>query len=68
MIMPFFCAVSAPSPRGKPDSIQSIKDKHARKYAKGSNIDFLDPDMAIVFKDSAPMNDILRFIVRIATE
>jgi hypothetical protein len=68
MIMPFFCAVFAPSLRGKPDSIQSIKEKRAKKYAKGKVIVVLDPDVAKVFRDSASVNDILRSISRIATQ
>jgi hypothetical protein len=68
MIMPLFYAVSAPGPREKSDSIQSIKEKYAKKYSKGTNIVVLDPDVAKVFKDSASVNDILRSIARIAAQ
>jgi hypothetical protein len=38
------------------------RGKYARRYAKGTNVIVLDPDVAAVFKDSKTVNEILRGI------
>jgi len=50
------------------DFSKGTRGKYAKKYAKGTNIVVLDPDVAKVFKDSASVNSILRSISRIATQ
>ena len=43
-----------------------VRGKYAAKFAKGSNVVVLDPDVASVFKDSASVNDALRTLAEIA--
>jgi len=50
------------------DFSKGTRGKYTKKYAKGTNIVVLDPDVAKVFKDSASVNDILRSISRIAKQ
>jgi hypothetical protein len=39
-----------------------VRGKYARRYAKGSNVVVLEPDVAKVFKDSRSVNRILRAV------
>jgi hypothetical protein len=50
------------------DFSKGVRGKYYKKFAKGTNIIVLDPDVARVFKDSAQVNEILRTISRIATQ
>jgi hypothetical protein len=50
------------------DFSKGVRGKYYKKFAKGTNIVVLDPDVARVFKDSAQVNEILRTISRIATQ
>jgi hypothetical protein len=43
-----------------------VRGKYAKKFARGTNIVVLDPDVAKVFKDSKEVNEILRTLTRIA--
>jgi hypothetical protein len=43
-----------------------VKGKYAKKFARGSNVVVLDPDVAKVFRGSKEVNDILRTLTRIA--
>jgi hypothetical protein len=43
-----------------------VRGKHAVRYATGTNIVILDPDVAAVFSDSKAVNDALRALVNIA--
>ena len=43
-----------------------VRGKYAKKYARGTNIVVLDPDVAKVFTDSKEVNEILRTLTRIA--
>ena len=38
-----------------------VRGKHYEAYRKGTNVVFLDPDVAQVFKDSASVNQALRW-------
>lgn len=38
----------------------------ARRYASGSNVVVLDPDVAAVFRDASTVNGALRFLARLA--
>ena len=42
-----------------------VRGKHAARYAKGTNIIVLDPDVAKVFPDSASVNEALRALLPI---
>ncbi|MGQ0561768.1 MAG: hypothetical protein ACT443_07840 [Gemmatimonadota bacterium] len=42
-----------------------VRGKYAARYAEGTNIVRLDPDVAKVFPDSAAVNDALRALVKI---
>ena len=42
------------------DFSKGVRGKHHRAYQEGSNIVFLEPDIAKVFKDSESVNHALR--------
>jgi hypothetical protein len=42
-----------------------VRGKHAARFAKGTNIVVLDPDVAKVFPDSAAVNEVLRALLPI---
>ena len=48
------------------DFSKGVRGKYSKRYAAGTNIVVLAPDMAEVFSDSASVNDALRALVRIA--
>lgn len=50
------------------DFTAGVRGKHHRAYAKGTNVVFLDPDVAAVFKDSAAVNTALRLLLTLARE
>jgi hypothetical protein len=43
-----------------------VRGKHYAAYRKGTNVVFLDPDIARVFKDSASVNRALRSLLDLA--
>jgi hypothetical protein len=43
-----------------------VRGKYARRYAKGSNVVVLEPDVAKVFKDSRSVNRILRAVAEVS--
>jgi hypothetical protein len=45
-----------------------VRGKHHEAYRGGTNVVFLEPDVAKVFTDSASVNRILRLLVRLAKE
>jgi hypothetical protein len=45
-----------------------VRGKYAARYAEGTNLVRLDPDVAKVFPDSAAVNDALRALVKIIQE
>jgi hypothetical protein len=45
-----------------------VRGKHFEAYKKGTNVVFLDPDIAAVFKDSAAVNNALRLLLTLARE
>lgn len=45
-----------------------VRGKHYEAYRKGTNVIFLDPDVARVFKDSASVNRALRLLLNLAKE
>ncbi len=48
------------------DFSKGVRGKYAARYAEGTNVVVLDPDVAEVFTDSKSVNDALRALVRIA--
>jgi hypothetical protein len=47
------------------DFSQGVVGKYARRYAEGTNVVLLDPDVAKVFPDSKAVNQVLRAIAQI---
>jgi hypothetical protein len=45
-----------------------VRGTYAARYAEGTNLVRLDPDVAKVFPDSAAVNDALRALVKIIQE
>jgi hypothetical protein len=50
------------------DFSQGVRGMYAQRYAEGTNIVLLDPDVADMFPDSSAVNDALRALVRIARQ
>ena len=46
------------------DFSKGTRGKYAKRYAQGSNIILLDPDVAEMFPDSSSVNDALRALER----
>jgi len=42
-----------------------VRGKYAKRYAAGTNVVVLDPDVANVFKDAESVNETLRAVARI---
>jgi hypothetical protein len=47
------------------DFSKGIRGKYAKRYAEGSNIVVLSPDIAKVFRTSESVNEALRTLVRV---
>jgi hypothetical protein len=47
------------------DFSKGVRGKHAARYAQGSNVVVLDPDVAKVFPDSESVNKALRALAEI---
>ncbi len=50
------------------DFSAGVRGKHHEAYRKGTNVVFLDRDVAEVFKDSATVNRALRAIAQVARD
>lgn len=50
------------------DFSQGVRGRHHEAYRAGTNVVFLDPDVAKVFTDSASVNRVLRLLLRLARE
>jgi hypothetical protein len=48
------------------DFSKGVRGKYAQRYAEGTNVVLLSPDVAEIFKDSDSVNEALRVIVKIA--
>ena len=48
------------------DFSQGVRGKHYEAYRAGTNVVFLEPDIAQVFTDSASVNQALRLLVKLA--
>lgn len=54
--------------RAEYDFSTGVRGKHYEDYQRGTNVVFLDPDIARVFPDSASVNRVLRLLLRLAKE
>jgi len=52
--------------RAEYDFSEGVRGKYAKRYARGTNIVRLDPDVAAFFPDSNSVNDALRTITELA--
>jgi hypothetical protein len=50
------------------DFSKGVRGKYAKRYAQGTNIIVLEPDMARIFRDSESVNEALRALVKIARQ
>jgi hypothetical protein len=50
------------------DFSNGIRGKYAARYAKGSNIAVLEPDVASIFPNSQSVNEALRSLIDIASK
>jgi hypothetical protein len=50
------------------DFSQGVRGKHYRGYQAGTNVVFLEPDVAKAFPDSDRVNEALRLLLRLAKE
>jgi hypothetical protein len=48
------------------DFSQGVRGKYAERFAQGSNVVVLSPDVAGIFPDSESVNNALRLLVEIA--
>ena len=61
-----------PRTRRRPDMLpeydfsKGVRGKYAPRYAEGTNVVLLSPDVAELFKDSDSVNEALRVLVKIA--
>ena len=47
------------------DFSKGVRGKYAKRYAEGTNVVLIDPDVAEFFPDHDAVNDALRSLVRI---
>jgi hypothetical protein len=57
-----------PEMRDEYDFSKGVRGKYAKRFAMGSNIVVLDPDVARLYPDSKTVNDTLRTLARIAPQ
>lgn len=48
------------------DFSQGVRGKYVQRFAQGSNVAILSPDVAEIFPDSESVNNALRMLVEIA--
>ena len=54
--------------RDEYDFSRGVRGKYASRFAEGSNVVVLDPDVAGLFTDSDSVNDALRTLAQIAAK
>lgn len=52
--------------RARYDFSKGERGKHAKRYAQGTNVALLDPDVAKAFKDSESVNEAPRVLIELA--
>ena len=60
--------VRAPEMKAEYDFSQGVRGKYAARFAEGSNVIVLDPDVAEVFSDARAVNEALRLLARSARD
>ena len=55
-----------PEMREEYDFSAGVRGKYAARFAEGSNVIVLDPDVAAVFRDPQAVNDALRLLAESA--
>jgi len=50
------------------DFSKGVRGKHYQAYKAGTNVVFLDPDVAAAFGDSTSVNEALRLLLKVAKE
>ncbi len=50
------------------DFSNGVRGKYAQRYAAGSNVVILDPDLVELFPSSEAVNEALRLLVRLARQ
>ena len=50
------------------DFSKGVRGKHFQAYRAGTNVVFLDPDVAAAFGDSTSVNQALRLLLKLAKE
>jgi hypothetical protein len=50
------------------DFTKGVRGKHHEAYKAGTNVVFLDPDVAAAFADSPSVNQALRLLLKLAKE
>ena len=50
------------------DFSQGVRGKHHEAYKAGTNVVFLEPDLAMVFKDSDSVNQALRLLLTLSKD
>jgi len=50
------------------DFAHGVRGKHHEAYKAGTNVVFLEPDVAKIFTNSASVNRVLRLLVELAKE
>lgn len=60
--------VREPDMREEYDSSEGVRGKYTSRFAEGSNVIVLDPDVAEVFGDTEAVNDALRLLARSVRE
>ena len=58
--------VREPEMRAEYDFSDGVRGKYAARYAEGTNVVLLEPDVAAHFPDSRAVNEALRALVAIA--
>jgi len=57
-----------PEMRDEYDLSEGVRGKYAGRFAEGSNVIVLDPDVAEVFGDGKAVNEALRLLARSARD
>ncbi len=50
------------------DFNEGVRGKYAKRYASGSNVVILLPDVAEIFPDSESVNEALRVLIKVARQ
>lgn len=54
--------------RSEYDLRDGVRGKYYKQYMEGTNVVLLDPDVAVVFRDSESVNRALRVLIKAASQ